>query len=56
MTGHAKKMSQPNGGIKCIVNTCHYYGSGDHSQYIQEMAEMNHQDIDKWLLFFFFCF
>ncbi len=25
-----KKMSQPNSGIKCVVNTCHYYMSGDH--------------------------
>lgn len=25
-----KKMSQPNTGIKCIVNTCYYYMSGDH--------------------------
>lgn len=25
-----KKMPQPNEGIKCVVNTCHYYGSGDH--------------------------
>jgi hypothetical protein len=25
-----KKMERPNGGIKCVVNTCHYYLSGDH--------------------------
>ena len=25
-----KKMSQPNTGIKCIVNTCHYYMTVDH--------------------------
>lgn len=30
MSGQAKKMPQANGGIKCLVNTCHYYGSGDH--------------------------
>lgn len=24
------KMSNPNEGIKCIVNTCHYYMQGDH--------------------------
>lgn len=24
------KMNQPNSGIKCVVNTCHYYMSGDH--------------------------
>ncbi|MDS0527150.1 DUF1540 domain-containing protein [Clostridium sp. SHJSY1] len=26
----AEKMSRPNDGIKCVVNTCHYYMSGDH--------------------------
>ncbi|HWQ41668.1 MAG TPA: DUF1540 domain-containing protein [Desulfosporosinus sp.] len=30
MPNQAKKMTNPNGGIKCLVNTCHYYGSGDH--------------------------
>ena len=30
MSERANKMPQPNGGIKCVVNTCHYYGSGDH--------------------------
>lgn len=25
-----KKMNQPNSGIKCMVNSCHYYMSGDH--------------------------
>jgi hypothetical protein len=25
-----KKMSQPNTGIRCVVNTCHYYMPGDH--------------------------
>lgn len=25
-----RKMSQPNTGIKCVVNTCHYYMAGDH--------------------------
>lgn len=24
------KMNHPNEGIKCVVNTCHYYMSGDH--------------------------
>ncbi|MEW9123482.1 MAG: DUF1540 domain-containing protein [Thermotaleaceae bacterium] len=23
------KMNHPNQGIKCVVNTCHYYMSGD---------------------------
>jgi hypothetical protein len=27
MTG--KKMDHPNAGIKCSVNTCHYYMNGD---------------------------
>jgi len=26
----ATKMNQPNAGVKCVVNTCHYYMSGDH--------------------------
>lgn len=26
----AKKMNQPNSGIKCLVNTCGYYMEGDH--------------------------
>ncbi len=30
MPERVNKMSEPNGGIKCVVNTCHYYGSGDH--------------------------
>ncbi len=25
-----EKMSSPNQGIKCVVNTCQYYMSGDH--------------------------
>lgn len=24
------KMDRPNAGVKCVVNTCHYYMSGDH--------------------------
>ncbi|HEX9063021.1 MAG TPA: DUF1540 domain-containing protein [Clostridia bacterium] len=24
------KMDRPNEGIKCIVDSCHYYASGDH--------------------------
>ncbi|HHV59850.1 MAG TPA: DUF1540 domain-containing protein [Clostridiaceae bacterium] len=24
------KMNRPNEGIKCMVNTCHYYMSGDY--------------------------
>jgi Domain of Unknown Function (DUF1540). len=30
MEGKVEKMSIPNPGVKCIVNTCHYYSSGDH--------------------------
>ncbi len=26
----AEKMNRPNEGIKCVVNTCHYYMNGDH--------------------------
>lgn len=26
----ANKMDQPNQGVKCVVNTCYYYMSGDH--------------------------
>lgn len=26
----AAKMSQPNSGIKCSVNTCYYYMDGDY--------------------------
>jgi len=25
-----KKMNHANAGIKCVVNSCHYYMSGDH--------------------------
>jgi len=25
-----RKMDKPNEGIKCVVNTCEYYMSGDH--------------------------
>lgn len=26
----ATKMNTPNQGIKCVVNTCHYYQNGDY--------------------------
>ena len=26
----ANKMDQPNQGVKCVVNTCYYYMSGDY--------------------------
>ncbi len=25
-----KKMENHNPGVKCVVNTCHYYAQGDH--------------------------
>jgi len=25
-----QKMNHPNEGIKCVVNTCHYYMNGDY--------------------------
>lgn len=25
-----EKMNQPNNGVKCVVNTCHYYMNGDY--------------------------
>lgn len=25
-----EKMDHANAGVKCVVNTCHYYMSGDH--------------------------
>lgn len=30
MPEQVNKMPQPNSGIKCVVNTCHYNGEGDH--------------------------
>ncbi|MDF2880501.1 MAG: hypothetical protein K0R54_1058 [Clostridiaceae bacterium] len=38
----AEKMSQPNNGIKCVVNTCHYYMSGDHCS--ASMIEVEHRN------------
>ncbi len=35
---NAKKMSQPNSGIRCVVNTCSYYMAGDHCS--AEMIEV----------------
>jgi hypothetical protein len=37
-----KKMNQPNGGIKCVVNTCEYYMSGDHCT--AEKIEVQHRN------------
>jgi len=40
MPERVNKMPQPNSGIKCVVNTCHYYGSGDHCH--AEIIEVQH--------------
>ena len=37
-----KKMSQPNSGIKCVVNTCDYYMAGDHCT--AERIEVQHKN------------
>lgn len=38
------KMDHPNEGIKCIVNTCHYYMSGDHCAAQQIEVEPRNAD------------
>jgi hypothetical protein len=30
MQGKVEKTNHHLGGVKCIVNTCHYYSEGDH--------------------------
>ncbi|MDF2532504.1 MAG: hypothetical protein K0Q65_2085 [Clostridia bacterium] len=30
MQGKVEKTNHHLGGVKCIVNTCHYYSDGDH--------------------------
>ena len=46
----AQKMSQPNVGIKCMVNTCHYYGTGDHCHAEKiEVAKGNETDCATFL-------
>jgi hypothetical protein len=37
-----QKMSSPNSGIKCVVNTCHYYMSGDHCT--AQQIEVQHKN------------
>ncbi len=27
---NTQKNNQPLAGVKCMVNTCHFYGQGDH--------------------------
>lgn len=30
MEGRVEKRNQPLSGVKCVVNTCHYYMDGDY--------------------------
>lgn len=30
MEGRVEKKGSPLSGVKCVVNTCHYYEQGDH--------------------------
>lgn len=30
MEGRIEKKNNPLSGVKCVVNTCYYYASGDH--------------------------
>lgn len=42
-----RKLDKPNEGIKCVVNTCEYYMSGDHCSAEKIMVEprnANHSD------------
>lgn len=43
-------MNHPNDGIKCVVNTCHYYASCDHciakKIEVQSRNASNSQDTD----------
>jgi len=44
----AEKMSRPNEGVKCVVNTCHYYMSGDHCSASQiEVQPKNASDTQE---------
>lgn len=48
MEGKVEKMSAPNPGIRCIVNTCHYYSSGDHCHASMiEVQPSNASDSDE---------
>lgn len=37
-----EKMNHPNEGVKCVVNTCSYYLSGDHCS--AEIIEVRARD------------
>ncbi|WHH60259.1 DUF1540 domain-containing protein [Petroclostridium sp. X23] len=30
MQSRVEKQNQPLGGVKCVVNSCEFYGNGDH--------------------------
>ena len=38
-------MNHPNEGIKCVVNTCHYYMNGDHCS--AKMIEVEPRDAKR---------
>ncbi len=38
----AQKMDHHNPGIKCVVNSCHYYDHGDHCT--ASKIEVQHRD------------
>jgi hypothetical protein len=43
-----EKMDHPNQGIKCVVNTCYYYMSGDHcSASMIEVQPRNASDTEQ---------
>lgn len=43
-----EKMSRPNEGVKCVVNSCHYYMSGDHCSAAQiEVQPRNARDTQE---------
>lgn len=46
----AKKMNQPNQGIKCMVDSCYYHSHGDHCTAdkieVQPKNAINSEDTD----------
>ncbi|MDF2678752.1 MAG: hypothetical protein K0Q97_3106 [Bacillota bacterium] len=42
MEGKVQKMDHHNPGIKCVVNTCHYYAQGDHCN--AQKIEVQHRN------------
>lgn len=45
MEGKVGKKSTPLSGVKCVVNTCHYYAEGDHCT--AEKIEIQHPNSIK---------